>query len=502
MSAEQDLSAVCARAFRREAATKAILYEGRWYDWGFLKKTADRLSELVGQSGIAEAAPIAFVSRNRPWAVAVLLRLVEEQRTVQMVYAFQSSAGIARDIARLKPALVVLLDEDVSEELTGAIGSVGAAAIVVAETGLSLLAGHERVRAVADNAPAERSIAILTSGTTGPPKQFPVSYEMISRHMVRAPDALQVPDAPGQSTPPLLFFPLGNISGLYTTLPALLVGGWAELVDRFSVDAWRAHVVRFRPAHTGLPPAMIQMVLDRDIPREDLASIKVLGTGAAPLDPAVQRAFEERYGIPVLLSYGATEFGGPVTAMTADLHAEFGKAKFGSVGRPLAGAKIRVVDAQTGAELPPGQEGVLEVVSPRIGPDWIRTSDLAVIDEDGFLFHRGRADGAIVRGGFKLLPEVIERALLLHPAIGAVSVVPVPDRRLGQVPGAAMQLRPAVAPPGIAEIEAHLRDHVPATHVPAHWAFVEELPKNPSMKIDRPAVVRLFAEGKGAHHAA
>lgn len=504
MSTEQDLSAVCARAFRRDQSANAVLYDGRWYDWGFLKARADRLSALVAQAGIADTAPIAFIPRNRPSAVAVLLRLVEERRNVRMIYAFQSPAAIARDISSLKPRLVIATAEDWSDEVKAATRSIGAAAIGIGEQGIEPLPGHETATPLAqDDLPGERHIAILTSGTTGPPKQFPVSYDMLSRHIVRAPDVLRAPDEPNpEAAPPLLFFPLGNITGLYTTLPAFLVGWRAELLDRFSIKAWRDHVVRFRPAHTGLPPAMIQMVLDQNIPKEDLASIKALGTGAAPLDPRVQRAFEDRYGIPILLSYGATEFGGPVTAMTAALHAEYGQAKFGSVGRPIIGAQIRVVDAETGAELPPGREGLLEVVSPRMGPDWIRTSDLAVIDEDGFLFHRGRADGAIIRGGFKLLPEVIERALLLHPAIAAVSVVPLPDRRLGQVPGAAIQFQRAATPPSLEEIEAHVRAHLPATHVPARWAVVAELPKTPSMKIDRPAVIRLFDADRGAHHAA
>jgi acyl-coenzyme A synthetase/AMP-(fatty) acid ligase len=286
--------------------------------------------------------------------------------------------------------------------------------------------------------------------------------------------------------------PLGNISGIYSTLPALLKGQRAMLLEKFTVAGWHDHALRHRPQVSGMPPAGVQMILDADIPPADLASIRSLGTGAAALDPTVQRAFEERYGIPILLSYGATEFGGPVTAMTAELHAAWGKQKFGSVGRCLPGAQLRVIDADSGAVLPPGKEGILEVISPRIGPDWIRTSDIAMIDADGFLFHRGRADGAIMRGGFKLLPETIERALLLHPAISAAAVVGVVDKRLGQVPAAAMQLKPGVEQPTTAELEAHLRSHIFSTHIPVEWRFVAALPTTPSLKVDRPAVRRLF----------
>ena len=275
----------------------------------------------------------------------------------------------------------------------------------------------------------------------------------------------------------------------------LLRGQRIVLLERFSVSGWHEYVKRWRPSHSGLPPSCVQQVLDADIPKEDLASIKVMGVGAAPLDPTVQKAFEDHYGIPILLSYGATEFAGPVAMMTADLHADWGRIKLGSVGRAMAGAALRVIDPESEAVLPPGQEGLLEVISPRIGPDWIRTSDIAMIDEDGFLFHRGRADGAIMRGGFKILPESVERALMLHPSVSEAGVTAVPDARLGQVPAAAIRLKPGVERPTIKALEAHLRQHVLATHIPNKWLFCDDLPRTPSLKADRPALRNLFESG-------
>jgi acyl-coenzyme A synthetase/AMP-(fatty) acid ligase len=131
-------------------------------------------------------------------------------------------------------------------------------------------------------------------------------------------------------------------------------------------------------------------------------------------------------------------------------------------------------------------------MTPRMGPHWIRTSDMGMIDEDGFVFHRGRADGAINRGGFKLLPDDIERALKLHEAVSAAAVTGIPDQRLGQVPAAAIQLKPGAAKPSLAELEAHLRKHVAATHIPTAWRFVETLPYNAMLKVDRLALRRLF----------
>lgn len=489
-----DLQQLTQTALARDASRQAIEFQKRWITWGDLRTVADRLGALLDAIGVDARSPIAFVPRNRPSAIAALLGLIAQGRSIRMLYAFQSAAALARDVERLKPAVIVAAAEDYSPELLSALRAEGAAAIALSEMDASAIPALETARhEVGAKSPALPQIEILTSGTTGPPKQFAISYDLIARHMVgtnmipsgAAGDVVQLP-------PTLFLMPLGNISGIYSTLPALLRGQRAMLLEKFTVEGWRDHAVRHRPQVSGLPPAGVQMILDADVPAVDLASIKFIGTGAAALDPSAHRAFEERYGIPILLSYGATEFGGPVTAMTADLHATWGKKKLGSVGRALPGVQLRIVDPDTGAVLPAEQEGLLEVISPRIGPEWIRTSDIAIIDADGFLFHRGRADGAIVRGGFKLLPETIERALMLHEAVSAAAVVGIADKRLGQVPAAAIQLRPGAAQPSVSELEVHLRRELLATHIPATWRFVTTLPTTPSLKIDRPAVRRLF----------
>jgi long-chain acyl-CoA synthetase len=484
-------------ALDQDASKEAIEFEGQFYTWGDIRRVAHALAAVLEASGAAADAPIAFIPRSRPSALAALLGLTAAGRTIQMVYGFQSPAAITRDIEKLTPAAVLAAAEDFSQPLIALLRDRGIAGIAL--DGMSVHAipslEYSRWQRTSD-ALVDPRIELLTSGTTGPPKRFAATYAMIATHLVGNSNLSMANRSEGSATPPvMLYFPISNISGLYMTMPALLSGKRVLLLDRFSFDAWHQYVLKYRPEASGLPAACIQLVLDRKIPREDLASVRTMSTGAAPVDPTVQRAFEEHYGIPILLSYGATEFAGPVTYMTAELHAIWGEKKFGSVGRALPGAKLRVIDPVTGAEVAPGVEGLLEVVSPRIGPDWIRTSDLAVLDADGFLFVRGRADGAINRGGFKILPEIIERSLLLHPGILAAAVVALPDRRLGQVPCAAIQFKSGVEAPTPAEVEAHLRDYVPATHIPVEWRFVSDLPKTPSMKIDRPAVARLFDAG-------
>jgi acyl-coenzyme A synthetase/AMP-(fatty) acid ligase len=487
------LSSLTARALMREENRPAIEFGRRWFNWGEIRHVADRVGALMAASGAAPGAPVALVARNRPAAVAALLGLLAKGHTIRMIYAFQSPAAIARDVDRLNPAAVIAGATEFSDELGAVLHKRGIAGIALEEMDARCVSRFERANSSDIDIPLEPRIEILTSGTTGPPKHFAVTYDLIAKHHVGA-GSLHSGEDPEQQRlyPAILFFPLGNISGIYSTIPTMLRGRRALLLDRFNIPDWHDYVLRFRPESGGLPPAGVQMVLDANIPAADLACIRYLSTGAAPLDPTAQRAFEERYGIPILLSYGATEFGGPVAAMTAELYPEWGQKKFGTVGRPLPGAQLRVIDPSTGSVLPPGAEGILEVICARIGPDWIRTADVAVIDEDGFLFHRGRADGAIMRGGFKLLPESIERALVLHEAISAAGVVGIADKRLGQVPAAVIQLKPGCTEPTIAQLEAHLRNELPATHIPVAWRFVASLPRNRSVKVDRPALRQLF----------
>lgn len=484
----RSLTDLCNQTLAIDPARQAIEFEGIWHDWGSVQTLAGDVRMLLSTCG-AGGGTVGFVPRNRPSALAALLGMLADGQSVRMVYAFQSTTAIAAAIERLGASVVVMAAEDFTPEVRAVLTANAIAGIALSGMTAYLVPGHERSMARPDGGIPR--VEILTSGTTGPPKPFAIPHTVIAQFVLA--QGMSLIDDPAEP-PFLMSFPISNITGIYSVAASLLRGKRVVLLDRFSVEAWRAFVVRYRPRTGGAPPAAVAMILDADVPVEDLSSLDVFSTGAAPLDQNVQRRFEARYGIPILLSYGATEFGGPVAAMTLPLRAEWGDTKSGSVGRAMPGVTLRVRHPDTGEILPPGEQGLLEVVSPRMGQDWIRTSDLAVIDADGFLFHRGRADGAIMRGGFKVLPETIEAVLSLHPAVSAVAVVGVSDPRVTEVPAAAIEAKPGVPAPDIASLETHVRDHLPATHCPVHWRFVAALPRNPSFKIDRPAVKRLFAD--------
>jgi long-chain acyl-CoA synthetase len=464
-----------------DAGETVIDYDGRAFPRGWLRDTAGAVIDILGEIATRPDG-LGFVARNRPSAIAAMLGMIAARRTISMIYSYQSPEALAETITRLGLQAVVMCEEDLSPPVREAAIREGIAVISVDDTGAARLAIAGRATDARVEAEAEPCIRLLTSGTTGKPKHYPMPYAAIAGF---AADGAAGIGGQASAIPMLFYYPLANISGAMTLLPPFLAGRSFILLDRFDVHRWRDFTVRYRSERANLPPAGFGMVLDAGIPPEDLASVRVATTGSAALDPAIQLAFEQKYGIKVLTAYGATEFAGTAAAWTEALYDEWIDRKRGSVGRACDGVTIRVADPAGEAILPAGEEGVMEVRIARLGPHWIRTTDLGIVDADGFVFLRGRADGAIMRGGFKVLPESIEGVLVSHPEVGAAVITGLADSRLGAVPVGLVQPVSPDARPDPEALKAHIRQHLPATHVPTRLWIVDRIPRTPSLKIDR-----------------
>src|SRR5690606_14753382 len=158
------------------------------------------------------------------------------------------------------------------------------------------------------------------------------------------------------------------------------------------------------------------------------------------------------------------------------------------------GVRLQIVN-EDGTVLGPGESGRLQVATPQAGGagDWVTTSDLAHLDSDGFLYIDGRADDVIVRGGFKVAPETVVRALRGHPAVADAAVGSIPVLRLGQIPFAAVELR-AGAEVNVDELREHCRAVLTPYEVPAQVFVVDELPRGAALKVDRRRLLALLAE--------
>ncbi len=483
-----DVSAVIRQRILSNGDTDAVAFDDRWRSWRWLERAMASVDRAVDG-----AAATGLIARTRPPHLAAFAAGIAAHRTTVMIYAAQSPAKMAEDIRKLRLAAILADADDWTEETLTAARETGSAAITIED----LPDGDQlarvlvaRSKSLFREATPDIAFELLSSGTTGSPKRVPLSWATFASATDDAKHAYA-----GSATvdfPQVMTQPLGNVSGIAYLAPPLAYGQRIVLMEKFDPVKWGELIRIHQPGRTSIPPAGVRMVLDANVPKENLTSLALIGVGGGKVDPEVHERFEAHYGIPILHAFGATEFAGVVANWTLEAYLKWGKEKRGSAGQASTNVELRIVDVDTFQPLSADEVGLLEARAKRIGPHWVRTNDLASIDGDGFLFLQGRADGAINRGGFKIVPEVVAQVLRTHPAVADAAVVGIPDARLGEAPVAAVELAPdAAADPD--ELKQWARDRLVAYQVPVEIRIVPALPRNASLKISSPDVKALFA---------
>jgi acyl-CoA synthetase (AMP-forming)/AMP-acid ligase II len=481
----------------------AIQFKGHWTRWSDLAAITNGLNAACDALDLAPGDQVACLLRNSPAHAAMMLGTVAAHRCLVPVNALQPDLKLVEEIQRLRPKLIVATPEDWDrsgvEEAARAVGAAGLEIHLAGRPAVTLRPGRERPGSGMHPDPSpDVAILMLTSGTTGAPKRVPLRIEVIGRQLMdNARTGPSTPDATATEAPaatPVIFSSFVHIGGVWGVFSLALNGCRICLLERFQVREWRDAIVAHRPAMSGAPPTALRMILDADIPRADLASLKYMTSGTAPLDPKIVDRFLERYDLPILQNYGATEFAGGVAGWSLPTFRKYWATHRGATGRLHRSIEGRVIDAATGEVLAEGEEGVLELRGFAIGggEDWVRTTDRAMIDAQRFLWIRGRIDNAINRGGFKIQPEDIARVLESHPSVREASVVGVPDSRLGETPCAAVVLKAGAPCPGEDELRQWARARLLPYQTPSIVRIVDEFPRTPSLKVSVPAMRELF----------
>ena len=475
---------------RDHAAHRGIEFEGRWITWGQVARYGEAVVALLDAAGCPPSAKVGIIIRNRLAHAAAVVGLLAHRRSISFVYPFLPAGTILENIEQLGAAAILADDQD-WPAFGEAAAEAGCAGVSLGgiDQAPAFVAGLETcTRTTFDDALSDGGIEVLSSGTTGTPKRIPMALSLLARAVMSAPGA-EADKAPSVQ---INIWPLGGVGGVCLLTGAAVNNTPLVLMERFTVDGLVDALRRHRPDTLGLNPTAIAMIMDANVMPEDMASVRSVSGGSAYLDPDLQERFEQRYDLPILWGMGATEFCGTIVRWTPQMRAEMGGRKRGSTGLPMPGVTIRAIDPESGEEVARGDEGLLEVHCPSVRPDWVRTTDLVMIDDDGYVFHRGRYDGAIVRGGFKILPERVVDVLRQHPAVVDASVVGIADARLGEVPVAAVELRRGATGIDADALIAHLRAQLPPTHVPREIRIVDALPRTPSLKVSLNDVKQLF----------
>ena len=335
-----------------------------------------------------------------------------------------------------------------------------------------------------------------TSGTTGDPKAILHTHTAYLELLDRVLGELGGGRVGGTQppTPNLIPVSLALNAGIYNVLFGLRAGAPIVIMDRFETGAFTALVRRFGIRSTVLPPAAIAMLTD-DERIDDLTPLRYVRSITAALSPREARRFMDRFGVVVLNGYGQAEIGEVIgwTAADARAHPE----KLGAVGRPHPGVQIKIVG-----------EGELAVRPPRIAADYLgggelsdrldadgylRTGDLARVDDDGFVWIEGRVGEVVNRGGNKVVPAEVEEVLRAAPGVRDAAVAGAPDARLGEVPVAFV-----VGDVDDRTLDAWCREHLVPYKVPVAFRSVHALPRNEAGKVMRRGLLAVTRDTSAA----
>ena len=333
---------------------------------------------------------------------------------------------------------------------------------------------------------------LYTSGTTGRSKGAMLSHDNLGSNafMLREAWAFTGDDVL------LHALPIFHTHGLFVATNTILAAG-ASMIFLPKLDA--AEMLRQLPRATsmmGVPTFYIRLLDEPGFTRELVAHMRLFVSGSAPLSADIHREFRERTGHAILERYGMTE-------TNMNISNPYGGDRIaGTVGLPLPGVSIRIADPETGAVMPQGEVGVIEIAGPNVFkgywrmPEkteaefrggWFISGDLGLIDAQGYVSIVGRAKDLIISGGYNVYPAEVETAIDELPQVHESAVIGVPHRDLGEAPVAVIVPRDK----GFADaeaIKAGLVDKLARFKQPRAILFVDALPKNAMGKVQKAAL--------------
>lgn len=450
-----------------------------------LHASAAQLARLLTEVGVPRGRVVAAMLPNTAATVAALFGIWRAGAVYTPLNPRAAEPELDGQLATLRPAVVAT-----TVEHAGRFARFGLPVVTVDGLSWTQHTPGTGTAAVPSDGPAhDPDVALLqfTSGTTGAPKPVPLRHstvlDLIDRLLTKIrgprPERAQSDRAPMPNLVPLS---LSLWAGIYQVLFAFRAGSGVVLFERFSPTEFAAMVKRHQVRSTVLPPAALTMVL-HDESVTDLSPLRIVRSITAPLLPSQAARFRDRFGVLVLNSYGQTELGGEVVGWTAADAREFGQTKLGSVGRPLPGIDVTIVDDEVLVRTPTTAARRIDpAFLDRLTDDgWFHTGDLGRIDDDGFLWLDGRVSDMINRGGLKVFPGLVEDVLVAADGVREAAVVGMPDDRVGEVPWAFVaRTHDAVTEDGLI---LWCREHLTPYRVPARVVFVDALPRNAVGKV-------------------
>src|SRR4051794_9218126 len=348
----------------------------------------------------------------------------------------------------------------------------------------------DAVTDVAERDGDDTAVILYTSGTTGTPKGAELTHDNLLSNVETILESLieiQPDDVVLGALP--FFHSFGQTCGLNSCMKA---GGTLTLIPRFDPDKALEIIQRDKVTiFEGVPTMYVGMLHAESAGDADTSCLRLCVSGGSAMPGEVLRAFEDKFGCKILEGYGLSE-----TSPVASFNHPDRERKIGSIGTPIKGVEMRVVD-EDGKEVEQGEVGEIAIKGPNVmkgywrkdeatdevmDDGWFHTGDMAKVDEEGYFFIVDRKKELIIRGGYNVYPREVEEVLYEHPAVREAAVIGVPHESLGEEIGAAVALKEGESTEPD-DLRNFVKDEVASYKYPRKIWFVDELPKGPTGKI-------------------
>lgn len=453
-----------------------------------------RFAQRLSDAGIGVGDRVAVILPNVPHVPVVYYSILRLGAVVVPLNPLLTEREVRNHLEDSEASVVVVWEAmaEVAREAAGEREVIELQPQSLAQIAREASA-HEAEVAVVQREEDEVAVLLYTSGTTGRPKGAMLTHRNMRTNAELVVELFNI--APED----VLFggLPFFHVFGQTVAMNAVIAAGASvTLLGRFepvkAMDVLLRDGVTLVAAVPSMHIAMVQEALGRENP--DFSRIRGLISGGSPLPVEVLTRAERVFGAPVLEGYGLSE-----TSPVVCFNQFEGPRKAGSIGTPVNGAEMRVVDAM-GEEVAVGEVGEIAIAgqyvmagywrredatAEAIRDGWFHSGDLGRQDDDGLFYIVDRMKDMVIRGGYNVYPREVEEVLFEFDGVSECAVLGVQDDRLGQEVAAVVAFQEQSADPAarVAELDAFVRERLANYKVPRVWQIVEALPKGPTGKI-------------------
>lgn len=498
-----NLAIILEESARRSPAKTAVILDSIRLNYAELNGAANKIANGLTRLGVRPGDKVAMMIPNTPHFPMCYFGILKAGATVvplnvlfkrdEVRYHLEDSDSVALivwegflDEAAPGFRMVDACRHLIVAQAPGSTATLPDGAIPLG----SLLAEHPPVFDTVQTMPDDTAVILYTSGTTGRPKGAELTHANMFLNATICTDKLLNVTS---ETVGLAVLPLFHSFGQTCVMNSLIyAGGTITMLPRFEPQKALEVMARDRVTYfAGVPTMYFYLLNFPGADQYDLSALKFCVSGGAAMPVEVMHAFNRKYNVTILEGYGLSE-----TSPVASFNHLDREPKPGSIGVPIWGIEMRVVDDQ-GREVPNGELGEIvirghnvmkgyykrpEATAEAIRNGWFHSGDIAYRDDDGFFFIKDRVKDMIIRGGFNVYPREIEEVLYGHPAIAEAAVIGVPDQALGEEVKAVVALKPGHTATET-EIIEYCKERLAAYKYPRIVEIRDTLPKTATGKI-------------------